>query len=291
MTAWLSYLSIVLMWGSAYFAVVISFESFTPFGCLAIRFLAAALLSIVVGVVRRESWPAKSEWRILAVVGVVMLGGANMLTTWAVQFVPSGLVAVFMSLVPMWIIVFSLRQTAPTLKVWLGLALGVVGVWLLLQPGAIDNHDVGALFAMFLAPAVWAFGTVYAKRSITGNSNFTQLGIQLGFAAFISFAVLPFFGDVLIAPLTVSSIAAVAYLALVASFLAYGAYFYLLRIWPAHRVGTFAYLTPLVAVMLGTLILNEPLTIRELIGMATVLLAVALTLTKGSSHETEKIIR
>jgi drug/metabolite transporter (DMT)-like permease len=282
-TAWVCFLGLVLMWGSSYFAVVLSFESFTPFGSLALRFLVAALFSFVIGGFRHESWPKRADFGPFAVVGIVMLGVANMFTTWALQSVPSGLVAVFMSLVPLWIIVLSLREEIPTLKVWVGLALGVLGVWLLLGPDTLEAGNIAALFAMFFAPAVWAFGTVFAKKHSASKNNFMTLGIQLSFASLVSFIALPFFGGILIAPPTLSSVAGVVYLALIASLLANAVYFYLLKIWPARRVGTFAYLTPLVAVLLGTLGLDEAISVRELMGMGTVLLAVAFTVSKRSS--------
>lgn len=270
------------MWGSAYFAVILSFESFSPFGTLAIRFLLAALLCIAAGLLRRESWPRRSEWWPLAVVGVGMLGLANIFTTWALQSQPSGLVAVFMSLAPMWIVVLSLGYEKPAPRVWTGLALGAAGVWLVLGTNLGNLGHVDGLLAMFFSPVLWALGTVYAKKHTVSRSRFLTLGIQLAFAALLSFCAAPFFGGLLVAPVTFSSAIATVYLGVVASLLAYAAYFYLLSVWPAHRVATSSYLSPVVAVALGVLLLGEPLTSRGVIGMLAVLVAVALIVLKRS---------
>ncbi|GLH73587.1 drug/metabolite exporter YedA [Geothrix limicola] len=276
MLAWIAYLTVAIVWGSTYMAIAMGVESFTPYGMVAARFTVAAVLALGLGRLRREPWPPKREWIHIAVVGALLLGGSNPLVSWAELYVSSGLVAVMGALVPLWLAVFSATKEPLGPKGWAGLALGLAGVAVLVWPSGGVRIHTGGLIAMVAAPLIWSWGTLHGKRHIHGGGLLTNVGLQMATAALIGLLVAPLTGGLLRAPLTHRALLAVLYLALFGSVLAFSAYIYLAKAWPPAKMGTYAYLNPLVAVLLGSLILHEAFGPREILGMAVILAAVAL---------------
>ncbi|BDU68138.1 drug/metabolite exporter YedA [Geothrix oryzae] len=276
MLAWLAYLTVAVVWGSTYFAIALGLESFTPYGMVAARFSVASLLALGLGRLRREAWPPLNEVGHLMVVGALLLGCSNALISWAELHVSSGLAAVLAALVPLWLAVFSMVKDPLGAKGWVGLLLGLAGVCVLVWPtGGLRIHG-GSLAALIAAPCIWSWGTLHGKRFVHGGSLLTNVGIQMATAAVIGLALAPLTGGFLRGPVTPKALGAVAYLALFGSVLAFSAYIYLAKAWPPAKMGTYAYLNPLVAVLLGTLILHEAFGPREVLGMAVILAAVAL---------------
>ena len=289
MLAWLAYLTVAVVWGSTYFAISLGLASFTPYGLVAARFSVAALLALGLGRLRREAWPARQEWGHLVVVGALLLGCSNALVSWAELHVSTGLVAVLAALVPLWLAVFSLATEPLGPKGWMGILLGIAGVGVLVWPSGGLRIHVGGLLAMVAAPLIWAWGTLHGKRFIHGGGLLTNVGLQMATAAVMGLALAPLTGGFLRGPITPKALGAIAYLAVFGSVLAFSAYIYLAKAWPPAKMGTYAYLNPLVAVLLGSLILHEAFGLREILGMSVILAAVALvqlrpkaTLPKGS---------
>lgn len=276
MLAWLAYLTVAVVWGSTYFAIALGLESFTPYGMVAARFSVASLLALGLGRLRREAWPPAREVGHLMVVGALLLGGSNALVSYAELHLSSGLAAVLAALVPLWLAVFSMAREPLGAKGWVGLLLGLLGVAVLVWPsGGLKVHP-GGLAAMVAAPIIWAWGTLHGKHFVHGGALLTNVGIQMATAAVIGFAVAPLTGGFLRGPVTPKALAAIGYLAVFGSVLAFSAYIYLAKAWPPAKMGTYAYLNPVVAVLLGTLILREAFGPREVLGMTVILAAVAL---------------
>ncbi len=276
MLAWLAYLTVAVVWGSTYFAIALGLASFTPYGMVAARFSVAAVLALGLGRLRGEAWPPRREVVHLMVVGALLLGGSNALVSYAELHVSTGLVAVLAALVPLWLAVFSMAKAPLGPKGWAGIALGIGGVAVLVWPsGGLRIHP-GGLAAMVAAPLIWAWGTLHGKHFVHGGGLMTNVGIQMLTAALIGLAVAPLSGGFLRGTLTAKALWAVGYLALFGSLLAFSAYIYLAKAWPPAKMGTYAYLNPLVAVLLGSLILHEAFGLREVLGMTIILAAVAL---------------
>ncbi len=276
MLAWLAYLTVAVVWGSTYFAIALGLASFTPYGMVAARFSVAAVLALGLGRLRGEAWPPRREVVHLMVVGALLLGGSNALVSYAELHVSTGLVAVLAALVPLWLAVFSMAKAPLGPKGWAGIALGIAGVAVLVWPsGGLRIHP-GGLAAMVAAPLIWAWGTLHGKHFVHGGGLMTNVGIQMLTAALIGLAVAPLSGGFLRGTLTAKALWAVGYLALFGSLLAFSAYIYLAKAWPPAKMGTYAYLNPLVAVLLGSLILHEAFGLREILGMTIILAAVAL---------------
>lgn len=276
MMGWLAYLTVALVWGSTYFAIAVGLESFTPYGLVAVRFTLASILALGLGRLRREVWPPVRELPHLVFVGALLLGCANTLVSWAELTVPSGVAAVLAALVPLWLAVFTLAKEPLGPKGWMGLALGLAGVVVLVWPAGSLRIPLGGFGALLLGSLLWSWGTLHGKRHIHGGGLLTNVGIQMATAAVIGWALAPFLGGYLRGPLQTRAVLAVGYLALFGSVLAFSAYIYLAKVWAPAKMGTYAYLNPLVAVLLGTLVLKEPFGWRALAGMLIILAAVAL---------------
>jgi len=276
MLAWLAYLTVAVVWGSTYFAIALGLESFTPYGMVAARFSVASVLALGLGRLRREPWPSAKEAGHLMIVGALLLGVSNALISWAELQVPSGLAAVLAALVPLWLAVFSMAKDPLGPKGWAGLALGLAGVCVLVWPSGSTHVPGSGLAALVAAPLIWSWGTLHGKRFVHGGGLLTKVGLQMATAAVIGLVAAPLLGGYLRAPLTHRAFLAVAYLALFGSMLAFSAYIYLAKAWAPAKMGTYAYLNPLVAVLLGTLVLHEPFGLRQVLGMAIILGAVAL---------------
>jgi drug/metabolite transporter (DMT)-like permease len=185
-------------------------------------------------------------------------------------------VAILAALVPLWLAVFSMAREPLGPKGWTGIVLGIAGVAVLVWPHGSVRIHAGGLAAMVAAPLIWAWGTLHGKHHVHGGSLLTNVGIQMLTAALIGLAVAPCTGGFLRGPVTHRSLGAIAYLVIFGSLLAFSAYIYLAKVWPPAKMGTYAYLNPVVAVLLGGLVLHETFGPREILGMTVILAAVAL---------------
>ena len=276
MLGWLAYLTVAVVWGSTYFAIALGLESFTPYGLVALRFTLSAVLALGLGRLRREAWPSAKEVPHLLIVGALLLGGANALVSYAELHISSGLAAVLGGLVPLWLAVFTMAKEPLGPKGWAGLVLGLAGVAVLVWPTQGLRLHGGGLAAMMLAPLLWSWGTLHGKHHVHGGGLMTNVGIQMSMAALMGLVVAPLSGGFLRGPMTHKALFAVAYLAIFGSLLAFSAYIYLAKVWAPAKMGTYAYLNPLVAVLLGGLVLHEPFGPRGFLGMVIILAAVAL---------------
>ncbi len=269
----LAYLTCALVWGSTYFAIALGLESFTPYGMVAARFTIGGLLAIALGFLRKEPSIRKSELLHLMLVGALLLGGSNALVTWSEEHVSSGMAAILCALVPVFLAIFSREDLKP--RVWAGLLLGLVGVGVLTNPLAGSVH-LGGVGALLLATMIWSFGTLHGKRHIHGQAYLKQVGIEMLTAAAMGHVIAPLSGGYLHHALTMKAALAVGYLGLFGSLLAFTAYIYLARVWSPAKMGTYTYINPVVALLLGGIFLGEPFGLRMVIGMIVILAGVAM---------------
>lgn len=279
----LAYLTCAIVWGSTYFAIALGLESFTPYGMVAARFSVGGLLALGLGFLRREPALRKSDLKHLMLVGALLLGGSNALVTWSEEHVSSGMAAILCAMVPVFLALFSRENLGP--KAWAGLGLGLLGVGLLTNPLAGRVH-MGGVAALLLATMVWSFGTLHGKRHIKGDAYLKQVGVEMLTAAAIGLFAAPLGGGYLHHALTMKAALSVGYLALFGSLLAFTAYIYLARVWSPAKMGTYTYINPLVALLLGGLFLHEPFGMRMVSGMIVILAGVALVQLKPArSHQ------
>jgi drug/metabolite transporter (DMT)-like permease len=301
--AWASFAAISLIWGSTYLGIAVGLRSFTPMGLVAIRFGLAGVACLALGRLRREEPPARAQLRDVLLSGALLLGVCNILVSWAELHVPSGLAAILCALSPIYFGLLTLRSEPLGARGWGGTLLAFAGVIVLSAaeaPGetgdglpqplrsaadaatpALSSHALG-IGALLLANLVWTVATLYAKRRVTTGGMLTNAGLQMLASSALSVALLALTGgSVTSGALRPEALAAVAYLAVFGSCVAFTAYTYVVRVWPAARAGTYAYLNPPIAVLLGALLIDEPFGARTVAGMLVILAGVGLVNVRG----------
>ena len=279
--ALVAYLVVCVFWGSTYLAIRVGVGVLPPFLFAGIRFFVAGI--ILLGIARALGDPlprSARDWRTLAIVGLFLLAGGNAFVVWSEQFTPSGVASIFVVTVALWMAFFDAiipgGSGALSWRVIAGLALGFVGTGLLVgaSPREILHADLRGPIALTLASASWSLGSVYSKRNHTDTSPYMSAAVQMiaGGAAVALVGTL--LGEWSAWHLTAKGVGAIAYLVVFGSILGYSAYSYALRHAPPTIVGTYAYVNPVIAVLLGWLILKEPVTTRTFIAMAMILGAV-----------------
>ncbi|HJW09053.1 MAG TPA: EamA family transporter [Holophagaceae bacterium] len=274
MLAWLAYLFIVLVWGTTFAAIAMAMKAFTPWGLVGVRFVLGGALAVAAGLMRGERLSLREEWPVLLGTGLLMIFGTFSLMFWAETHLSSGLTAVLVGTQPILFVLMARERLG--LGGWIGMAVGFLGVALVAGLSSKEAFDLAGAAAVLLGEALWTAGTLLGKARFKGPSGFLRTGWQmlLGGAPALLLA-LPG-GHVLAAPLTREALGAALYLAVVGSMLAFSAYLYLVEVWPASRVGTYAYLNAPIAVLVGAWMLKEPFTARMGLGALVVLAGVAL---------------
>ena len=289
---WAALGAVYVIWGSTYLAIRVMVDGGVPplLGAGARFALAGVLLLGVLGA--RRGWAAVAVERGplvgAAAVGLLLAAGGNGLVTVAEQDVPSSLAALLVASVPLWVVVLRAmvaRERTPPIALT-GVAVGFAGVGLLLLPSARPEGATAAGVALVLVAAVsWATGSFLSPRLVLPADPLVSTGWQMlaGGLALVAGAVAageP--GDVRASAVSASAALAFAYLVVAGSLVAYSAYAWLLQHAPLTQVSTYAYVNPLVAVLLGALVLDEALAPLTLAGAVLIVAAVALIVTRQS---------
>lgn len=272
MLAWLAYATVAVVWGSTYFAIALGIECFTPYGMVAVRYLGAGVLALGISRLLKEPLPDRRSLGHLALQGALLLAISNALVTWAEARVASGVTAVLCATAPLAYAILGEERLG--LRGWLGQGLGLAGVVLLVEPRR-EGFEALGVAAILVAVLVWSWGTLHGRRHAKAPGVMGAVAVQMLTGGLLGLLAAPLTGGFLHHPPTPRALLAVGYLLLFGSLLAYTAFFYLARVWPPAKMGTYAYLNPVVAVLLG-LLRREPLTLRMALGMGVILAAVAL---------------
>lgn len=284
---WLAFAVVCVVWGSTYLAIKVGLESFTPFWFAALRYWAAAPLAALWA--RREGVQLARPLRQLLpafAVGVLFIGLCNGMVFWAEQALESSYTALLITASPLWTAFLS-WAAAPLLREedklggrgFLGLALGFFGSYALLKPAAALPANLKAAVVVELSVVIWALGALWARRLRDRYHPLEMSTWQMFSGALVlTLIALAREDPLLVAPLSWPAVASFAFLVGFGSLGAFAAYFYLLRLWPATRVATSAYVNPVAAVLLGWLLLDERPQATSLLGGALVLAGVFLVL-------------
>jgi drug/metabolite transporter (DMT)-like permease len=211
------------------------------------------------------------------------------LVAWAEQTIPSGIAALLIALMPMWLAIFGLvllGERLPRAGV-IGIAVGVVGVAILAWPTAgVDDLDPAGLLALLISPICWSLGSIYAaRRAVLPAPALFATGLEMvagGLALLVAGAVVGELATFDVAAVSAESWGGLLYLLFVGSLVGYTTFAWLLTVAPLSRVATYAYVNPVVAVILGALILGEPLSPRTLVASVVIVAAVVLIVTARS---------
>ncbi|HZW90650.1 MAG TPA: drug/metabolite exporter YedA [Myxococcaceae bacterium] len=273
----LALFSLYVIWGSTYLAMRVAMEGFGPFTMAAIRFLVAGVVMLIIARARGEAFPTRLQWRNALFIGTLLLACGNGGVALAEQSVSSGLAALMVAVVPLWMALFSgLWGRWPATKDWFALVLGFGGIVFLNLGGELRGSLVGVGVLMF-ATAAWAFGSLWSRR-LDLPKGMMAPGAEM-FAAGLVLVVFSFVhGERLPAVVPGRAIAAIAYLIVFGSLVAYTAYLFLLSRVPVPVASSYAYVNPLVALALGAALYGEHLPTALLVSVPLILTAVALVL-------------
>lgn len=282
----LAFLAVYVIWGSTYLAIRVAVESMPPFLMAGARWILAGGALYAWMRLRGAPKPELVHWRSAAIIGALLLLGGNGLVSWAEQLVPSGITALIIGTVPVWFAVLSALTPGgerPTASVVIGIALGLAGVAVLMGPslwqGVGEVHPAGGI-AILLACVFWATGSLYSRRAKLPSSTLLGAAMEMLAGGVILVLVGLVAGEAPRVDLpAVSARSWIAWLSLVTfgSIVAYASYVWLLKVQPPSRVATYAFVNPIVAVVLGWLILDEVVSGRTLGAAALIVASVAMT--------------
>jgi drug/metabolite transporter (DMT)-like permease len=282
----LAFAAVYLIWGSTYLAVKYAIATLPPLLMAGARFLLAGLVMSAIGRASADyEPPTGAQWRTSFVVGALLLVGGNGGVVLAERYIPSSLAALLVAVEPFWIVLLSwlwLRQPRPSGKVLLGLVLGFGGVYLLVgeQLGASSGmRQLLSAGAVIGAAFCWAAGSLYGLRAPSPRSAVQGAGMQMlaGGVLLLVLGLLIGEGHELhLGQVSRASWLGFGYLVVFGSLVAFTAYSWLMKNAPAARVATYAYVNPVVAVLLGWVMLGEALTGQMLIGAVVIVGSVVL---------------
>lgn len=279
------FLAIYLIWGSTYLGIRIAVETMPPFLMAGARFAFAGALVFAALLFRGAAWPTRAQWRDHTIVGVCLLLGGNGVVAWAEQSVPSGLTTLMLGASPLIMVLMEwLRPggTKPAPGLWLGFGVGIAGLGILLGPGALPRDlqpPPLAIAALFVACVSWWAGSLLSKHSRSGAEPMMAAAIQMLCGGAIMLLAGLAAGElprVHLAAISVRSWMAWSYLVAAGSIVAYPVYIWLLKHSTPARVSTYAYVNPVIAVILGWAVLGEPLTPRIALAAIVIVAAVAI---------------
>jgi drug/metabolite transporter (DMT)-like permease len=280
-----AFASIYLVWGSTYLAIRYAIETIPPFTMGGVRFLISGALLYVWARYRGAPKPTRLHWRNATIAGGFLLLGGNGAVVWAEQFVPSGLTALLVSILPFWLVIIEWvrpPRRRPSGLVLVGLVLGFIGIIVLVGPGNLggqgDIRPLGAL-VLILGSLSWAIGSFWSRDAELPRSGLLTTGMEMltgGALLLIVGVVSGELGDFDLRRVSSESAIGLLYLITFGSLIGFTSYIWLLdKVSPA-RLGTYAYVNPIVAVLLGWAIAGETLSIRTGVAAAIVICAVAL---------------
>ena len=309
LSIWAAMLAVYIVWGSTYLAIRFAIETLPPFLMASTRFLIAGAILYAFRRLRGDAAPQRVEWRSAAIVGVLLLVGGNGGVVWAEQFVESGVAALLVGSVPLWMVLLDAlrpgqahlaRRSAHKRSRWLttaGVVFGFLGIGLLVSPTSLSGlaGEIDPLGALVLTMGAfsWATGSLYSRGARLPASPLLGTGMEMlvGGAGLLLLGTLSGeWGRVDLGVISARSLLSLGYLIIFGSLVGFAAYTWLLRVAPTALVSTYAYVNPLVAILLGNLLAQEPLTARVLIATAIILGAVAvITMNQPAKNKVEPL--
>lgn len=281
---WVNLFLVYVVWGSTFLAVRYAIEVLPPLMTNTIRFLLGGVIFFLFTIIRGYGIPPLKQWLSAAWVGVLLSGIGNCVVAYAIGYMPSGLVALLVATLPGWMVGLDYYFFAKQKPSWLtlvGLALGLVGMYILLNPfGNINNREIPLFpaFLVFIGSITWAWGSLQSPYlDMPPRMQTTAIQMIAGgvFSLIMSLLLEPH-GVASLSKIDNKTLAALAYLIFMGSFVGYSAYVWLLHHAPPTLTATYAYVNPVVAVILGWIFVNEKLSSRSLLASLVVLIGVVL---------------
>ncbi|MDZ4714313.1 MAG: EamA family transporter [Cytophagales bacterium] len=279
--AYLALGAVCIIWGTTYLALRVGVTQFPPFLFSGIRFLIAGpTLLAVLFAMGRVTMPSRKVLRQQAISGLLLCSFGVGIVGWSEMYVSSGLAAIICSVMPIWVILINIGVSAdeqPTAPMIIGLLIGLVGIVIIFGEHVSDfsdpNYTLGIIMT-FTGNICWAFGTVWVKKKTVSTDPFMAAGLQMLFGGIFLLPMSLLFDNHTAMHWSAEVVGALGYLILFGSVAAYACYSYAIKSLPITIVSLYAYINPIVAVILGSLVLNERLNLRIGLGILITLAGV-----------------
>jgi drug/metabolite transporter (DMT)-like permease len=278
---WIALLALYIVWGSTYLGIKVAIETIPPFFHAGIRFLISGIILVVWQRAAGQQMPTRKQWVSTAIIGTLLLLGGNGLVAWAEQFIPSGVAALIIGSVPMFLVVAeALRPNGikPNWQAIVGLLIGFAGIFILVGPAEISGSTAKlnsfGVAALLFACLFWSIGSIYSKSADLPRSSLMSTGAQMLMGSISLFIISLITGELNHwDPTSVStrSIYGLLYLIFVGSLIGFASFGWLLQNAPISLVATYAYVNPIVAVLLGNWLAAEPLEPRIWLATAIII--------------------
>ena len=279
--SYIAYFNICILWGTSNLATKIGVGSLNTSVFACFRYLITGIVLMTITVFCRKKLPKSlKQWGILAVIAILMNFLTNGCVVMGNKFIDSGVATMLLATVPIFTTIiecFILRTYKLSKLGWLGVLGGFIGIVIIVFYGASEvKIDIRGILLVLIASLFWSIGSIYSKEKKIEGSMVAHTGIEAILASSLFFIIGNMLGDFDLAPVSFQSLLPVLYLAIVDSLIGFMSYIYLLKIWKSSKVCTYAYVNPVVAVILGALILNETITVGKILGMIIIILSVIL---------------
>jgi drug/metabolite transporter (DMT)-like permease len=293
---WLALGAVYVIWSTTFVGIRVANETIPPLSAGGIRFLIAGGLLLPIALRNGErdgDRPTPAQWRGAAVVGLLLMFGGNGGIVWAERTIPSGVAGIVIATVPLWMVAidrFLLGQRQPPI-VLAGIVIGFVGAAVLVGGAVFGGElDVGGVLVAVGAAACWAFGSIYQRHAKLPHRPFVAAGMEMLVASgvfLVAGSASGEFSSFSVAGVSRASALAIAYLVVFGSWVGFTSYLWLLRVARTSLVATYAYVTPVGAVLCGRLLLDEHPSSRTLLAGALIVIAVMLIVTGGGAARAE----
>jgi drug/metabolite transporter (DMT)-like permease len=282
---------IYVIWGSTYLAIRFAIETIPPLLMASVRFVIAGAVLYCWARIRGAQKPTLTQWRSAGIIGALLLLIGNGGVTLAEQRIPSSIAALIIATVPLWIVLQDWiwhGGARPNRRVVLGLALGLLGVLLLVGPGrvvgesAIDLLGVGILM---ISTTSWAAGSLFSRKADLPKSPLLATAMEMLAGGVLLLAAGVVTGEparLNLDALSLRSVLALGYLTVFGSLVAFTAYVWLLRVVAPARIATYAFVNPVIAIVLGWWLAGEAFTLHTLVAASVIIIAVVLIITSQS---------
>lgn len=279
----LAFATVYLVWGSTYIAIRFAIETIPPFLMAGVRFLCAGSLLYFFAASKEKVKPSFAQWKSAFLVGALLLVGGNGGVVWAEQLVPTGITALIIATVPLWTVLLEWlwrRQKRPSALVFLGILIGAAGLWFLVSPetNGVALHPVGVL-VLLAAAFSWALGSIFARNADLPQSSFLATGMEMigGGALMLTLGTLAGeWPQLRLHAISAKSFLSLLYLIFFGALVGFTAYKYILKRTSPILSSTYAYINPVIAVLLGWALAGEKVTWRIGVGALIILAGVFL---------------
>ncbi|MCC6186681.1 MAG: EamA family transporter, partial [Chitinophagaceae bacterium] len=295
--AYIAYAFICIIWGTTYLAIRVAVQHYPPFLMAGFRQVVSGIIMFIIALaINKNADLSKRNIIQQGTIGFLLITVGNGLVTWAEQYIQSGIAALICSTMPISAVIINIIRGNEKLqaRVILGMFIGFSGVALIFMDSLHQNNTTNqtlfiiGIIALFTATFGWALGSILNKKNAQAKNGFFNSGLQIFIGGALMFLISPFVDNYEgLVVWNKEGMSAVVYLIIFGSVLAYAAYMYALKVLPVGFVTSYAYINPLVAVLLGSLMLNEALNVNTLAAFALIIIGI-FTVRMGYKKQIEK---